>query len=346
MRLVPLWSPRTSVVPFVATVLFGAPRQIVAQDAQHYSGGAYNIRDVLVPDPGSYLALYNYFYASNQFNDRNGNRLTSFTVPTSSGQSVTVNVSADVFMTAQFPLYMWVSPWKVLGGKYAAYVSPEFANTNINVAATATRVGGVLGTGAFGMGDPMLQPLWLGWTTHHWDFSIGEAVYVPIGRYSTRTVTAPGGNSITIASPDNIGLGFWENQLQGGGAWYPDTSHATAVVTALTWEVAGEKRDLNYTPGQLLTLNWALSQYLPLPRSKELLWELGVAGYDTWQLTKTSGSGFTGPNTLSQVNAVGGELNLTYPQWSLALTVHGFYQYSAVSRLRGPSFGISLGGKL
>ena len=337
---------RTSVALLAATVLFGAPRQIIAQDAQHFSGGAYNIRDVLVPAPGSYLAWYNYFYSSRQFNDANGDKLTSFTVPTSSGQSIPVSVNVDVFMNAQFPLFMWVSPWKVFGGKYAAYVSPQFANTNVNVAANARSVGGFLGTGSFGMGDPMLQPVFLGWTTHHWDLSIAEAVYVPMGKYSTRTVTAPGGNSITIASPDNIGLGFWENQVQGAAAWYADTTHATAVVTALTWEVAGEKRDLSYTPGQLLTLNWALSQYLPVPRSQNLLWEVGLAGYDTWQVSRTSGAGFTGPNTLSQVNAVGGELNLTYPQWSLALTLHGFYQYSAVSRLRGPSFGISLGGKL
>ena len=83
-----------------------------------------------------------------------------------------------------------------------------------------------------------------------------------------------------------------------------------------------------------------------MPRSQNLVWELGIAGYDTWQVTKTTGTGFTGPNTLSQANAVGGELNLMYPQGGLTLTVHGFYEYSAVSQLRGPSFGISLGGKL
>ena len=234
-----------------------AARHLVAQGPQHYSGAALNIRDVLVPAPGSYAALYSYFYRSTQFSDQNGDKLSSFLVPTPSGESVPVNVNVDVFMTAQFPLYVWVSPWKVLGGKYSVYASPEFANTNLNVAASTARgVGGAVGVGSFGMGDPLLQPIWLGWTMHHWDFAIGDGVYLPIGKYGTQTLTGPGGNSIKIASPDNIGLGFWENQVQGAGAWYADTTHATAVVAALTWEIAGEKRDLNYTPGQVLTLNW------------------------------------------------------------------------------------------
>lgn len=340
-------SMKTSVIVLASTVLFGAARPLGAQGGQHYAGGSFNIRDFLVPGPGSYASWYSYFYRSSQFNGQNGDKLSSFLVPTNSGQSVPVNLNVDVFMTVQTPFYMWVAPWKILGGKYSVYVAPEFSNTNLNVAATTARnVGGAVGVGSFGMGDPQLQPIWLGWTTHHWDFALGDGVYVPIGKYSTQTLTGPGGNSITIASPDNIGLGFWENQVQGAGAWYPDTTHATAVVAALTWEIAGEKRDLNYTPGQQLTLNWGFSQYLPLPRSQILLWELGIAGYDSWQVTKTTGAGFTGPNTLNSVNAVGGELDLTNPQAVLTLTVHGFYEYSAVSRLRGPSFGISLGGKL
>jgi hypothetical protein len=330
-----------------AMFLSGVARPLVAQGGLHYAGGSYDIRDMLVPSPGSYLALYNYFYTSRQLDDRNGDQLTSFTVTTPSGQTVPVSVNVDVFMSAQSPLFMWVSPKQFLGGKYAAYFAPQFANTNLNVAATtASSLGGLVTAGAVGWGDPFLQPLWLGWTKPHWDLSIGEGVYAPFGKYSTRTVTAPSGSSLTVASPDNIGLGFWENQLQAAGAWYADTAHATALVGVLTWEIPGEKRALNYTPGQMLTLNWGFSQYLPVPRSANLLWEAGVAGYNSWQVTKASGSGFTGPNNSSRVDAVGGELNLTYPQWSLVLTIHGFYEYSAASRLRGPSFGINMGGKL
>lgn len=330
-----------------AAVLCAATRAVIAQGALHYAGGSYDIRDMLVPAPGSYLAMYNYFYKTTRFNDANGDQLSSFTVTTPGGQTVPVSVNVDVFMYAQSPLFMWVTPYKFLGAKYAGWVAPLLANTNQNVSATtASNIGGLVTAGTVGWGDPFIQPLWLGWTLPHWDFSIAEGVYAPIGKYSTRTLTSPGGRSITVASPENIGLGFWENQVQAAGAFYLDTAHASAVVAGLTWEAPGAKRNLDYTPGQLLTLNWGLSQYLPMPKSPNLLWEAGIAGYDSWQVSKASGSGVIGPNNFSRVNAVGGELNLTYPRWSLVLTIHGFYEYSADSRLRGSSFGINMGGKL
>ena len=129
---------------------------LVAQGPLHYAGGALNIRDVLVPAPGSYLALYDYFYRSTQFNDQNGDKLTSFVVPTKSGQNALVHVNVDVFLTGIFPNFVWVSPWKILGGQYSAYVSPELANTNLNLAAsTARNVAGVVSVGSFGRGDPL-----------------------------------------------------------------------------------------------------------------------------------------------------------------------------------------------
>ena len=57
----------------------------------------------------------------------------------------------------------------------------------------------------------------------------------------------------------------------------------TAVITALTYETNGKKKDFNLTPGDNLTLNWGLSQFFPLKKDMSLLLEVGPAGYDTWQ---------------------------------------------------------------
>src|SRR5579884_2671868 len=109
---------RPSHMLVAALLLGGVARPLVAQGALHYAGGSYDIRDMLVPSPGSYLSLYNYFYTSRQLDDRNGDKLTSFTETTGSGQTVPVSVNVDMFMYAQSPTFIWVSSKRFFGGKF------------------------------------------------------------------------------------------------------------------------------------------------------------------------------------------------------------------------------------
>jgi len=97
------------------------------------------------------------------------------------------------------------------------------------------------------------------------------------------------------------------------------------------------------TPGDNLTLNWGISQFLPLKKDMSLLLEVGPAGYDTWQITDDSGSAAS--NTRDQVHAVGGQLGLTYMPWVASLNVHGFYEYDAQNRFQGGSFEVSIAKK-
>jgi Putative MetA-pathway of phenol degradation len=94
------------------------------------------------------------------------------------------------------------------------------------------------------------------------------------------------------------GFGFWTHQFQGAVTWYPMTNKGTAVVIALTYETNGKKEDFDLTPGDNLTLNWGISQFLPLKKDMSLLLEVGPAGYDTWQITHDTGSAAT--NTRDQ----------------------------------------------
>ena len=51
-----------------------------AGEIGHFGGGVMNIRDYVMPDPGVYTAIYNYFYTTGQLNDSHGdeiNRLRS-----------------------------------------------------------------------------------------------------------------------------------------------------------------------------------------------------------------------------------------------------------------------------
>jgi hypothetical protein len=117
----------------------------------------------------------------------------------------------------------------------------------------------------------------------------------------------------------------------------------TAVVTALTYETNGKKEDIDVTPGDYLTFNWGISQFLPLKKDMSLLLEIGPAGYDTWQITDDSGKDAS--KTRDQVHAAGGQLGLTYIPWVLSVNFHGFYEYDAESRFQGSSFGFSVAKK-
>jgi hypothetical protein len=318
-----------------ALLCLGSPAR--AGDAGHYVGGMMDIRDYFVPDPGFYGALYNYFYTTDRYNDQNGNRVSSTTLPGGSGAPVSVNL--DMYVLA--PALIWTSPWNVLGAKYAAYIAPTFANSSLNaVASTVRNRGGSASQATFGPGDMFVQPLWLGWSLPHWDFSPGYGFYAPVGKYSTEKQLTPTGIDNVPAS-DNIGLGFWTQQFQGAAAWYPWTNRATAVTLVLTYEYNSQQEGTGITYGQNLWLNWGISQYLPLTKDNKLLLEVGPAGYYEWQVSSDAG-GTSNPDSRTSVCGIGGQIGLTYVPWNLILNFRGMYEYAAKERVQGSSFSINL----
>src|SRR6266545_2800595 len=298
----------------VATVIAALTLVLNAHAGEigHFNGGVMNIRDYVVPEPGFYTAIYNYFYTTDQLNNANGDAINSVIIKPGPGPGIQLGVNVDVDLYALVPSLIWVTEVKPLGIKYGALISPSFVNANLNAELEALRErGGSVSAGSFGVGDLFVQPVWLGKSFPHFDLAFA--------------------------------YGFWTHQFQGAVAWYPMTNKATAVVAALTYETNGKKEDFDLTPGDNLTLNWGISQFLPLRKDMRLLLEVGPAGYDTWQITHDSGSAAT--NTLDQVHAVGGQLGLTYVPWFLSINVHGFYEYLAEDRFQGGSFGISIAKK-
>jgi hypothetical protein len=313
-----------------------------AAEIGHFNGGVMNIRDYLVPEPGWYAAAYNYFFRTDRINDSDGHEIASVTIdPPGGAPGVTLGVDVDVDMYALAPSLIWVTDVERLGLRYAALITPTFANFNLNAGlSTANQRGGTVEAHAFGVGDLFVQPLWLGLPLEHWDFALAYGFYAPIGRYSTQTTTLPIVGAVEVEASDNIGYGFWTHQLQASAAWYPMDDKGTALDTALTYETNGRKEDFDLTPGDNLTLNWGLSQFLPLRNDMSLLLEIGPAGYDAWQISDGSGSEAGG--TRDQVHAVGGQIGLSYVPWMVSLNVHGFYEFAARNRFQGGAFGIDI----
>ena len=323
--------------------LLGTVGPASAGSVDHYNPGVMNIRDYLVPEPGLYAVVYNYFYTSDRLNDANGNQASSVTINPGPGPGVTLNVNPNVDMYALVPTLIWISPWNLGGVKYGAYIAPVFANASIEAEVSSLHGSGrSVSSSTFAPGDLFMQPVWLGYTLTNWDFALAYGFYAPVGRYNTETVTLPIVGPVTTTSPSNIGLGYWTQQFQGAAAWYPWADKRMAVMATLTYQLNSEKQGINLTPGQHLTLNWGISEYLPLTKDEKLLIEVGPAGYDDWQVTDDTGNAARNASVHDQVHGVGGQIGLTYVPWNAALNFHAFHEYSAIDRLQGTAFDLSL----
>jgi len=315
----------------------------------HFGPGVANIRDYVVPEPGFYGALYNYWYDTSRLNDSDGSQVSSVTINPGPGEGVTLDVNVDVNMYALAPIFIWVSDWKVADARYAAYVSPTFANSNIRAGRSALTGQSVdIERGQFGMGDLFVQPLWLGWSAKHFDIAAGYGFYAPVGKYNVRTVDSPNFPEISplkVAAADNIGLGFWTHQLQGAMALYPWENRAMAVTSTWTYEINGNKRDFDLTPGAYFTWNWGLSQYLPLTKNQHLILEVGPCGYSQWQVSDDTGSDVRDPGVHDRAHAAGLQAGVAYVPWNFAANFRYQNEFSASSRFQGQSFGLNFAMK-
>jgi hypothetical protein len=336
------WSATSAFLFF--TYFFVYPIVTTAQqEIGHYAAGVLSIRDFSMPAPGFYGVLYNYGYYSKRLNDADGNQISDVTIHSRTGQTVTLNAKVNVDVYVLAPTFIWISKWKILGANYGAFISPSFSNTSVGGSlASLTGSGRSANQSQFSSGDLFVQPLWLGWTSPHWNFALGYGFYAPIGKYEVETYNVPVIGPKNVESSDNIGLGFWTNQLQGAASWYPWTDQRMDVTTALTYEMHGQKKDFDLKPGQNLSLNWGVSQYLPLQKDQVLLLEVGLTGYSTWQISDDSGEDAIKPTKRDQVQAVGGQLGLTQVKWNASLNFHYFYEFAARDRFQGESVGLNL----
>ncbi len=338
---------RWSVLFSLFLTLDGA---LYAGTLAHYAPGVYNIRDFYIPDPGFYTLMYAPYYHTGQYKDSNGNTVNSVSGISVRGRLVTLGFATDVDVETISPEFLWVPRWTIPGGgKFGAYVAPQFANSNVS-ASLETVTGRDVSSNhsQFAAGDLYVQPLWMGWETSHWDTSVAYGVYAPTGKYNTQIVGLRlSGLTFTGIAPNNVGLGFWEHQFQSAVAWYPWQDKRTAVSLAETYEISQQQQGTGITPGSYFTLNWGISQYIPLRSDRKLLLEIGPAGYCEWQTSYDHGSGVDPTdNPLSKVFAAGFQTGLTYVPWHAFINFRFSSEFDAVSRFQGDTISGSIGIKV
>lgn len=309
----------------------------------HYYPAIFNNLDYFVPEPGFYYAQYTPYYTTDTYHDKNGNKVSSIVINPGPGPGVTVNINPDVHMITLAPVLMWSTPWNILGARYGAYIVPTMASANLSASLSNQTLGGTSANQAnYAWGDMFFQPIWLDWSLKHWDFSVGEGFYAPVGRYTTTTVTV-GPFSRTVPAGSNVGLGFWTNQVQPAVAWFPFDNKGTALTGALTWEVNSKMSGISLTPGQRISVNWGASQFLPLTKDQSHLLQVGFAGYDQWQVTDDTGS--QSDTIRDQIHAVGGQIGLAIVPSNFQINFKYMHEYNAEDRFQGDWFNLSFAVK-
>jgi hypothetical protein len=169
---------------------------------------------------------------------------------------------------------------------------------------------------ATGFGDIMFQPVWLGWHGTNHDAAFNYAFYAPSGYYDKDNIA-------------NIGYGFFTNRLQGSYYYYPFENKATAFMITPTYEWHSKKIDKDVQPGQNMTLEYGISQYL------SERFEIGIHGYNLWQITEDNGDAAVNTDNKDSVAGVGGQMTYWAIKEKCAIVGKVMQEYSVEDRFEG-----------
>ena len=291
------------------------------------------------------------------------------TIDASASANARLRANADIDLKFDnaliVPTAIYVSDWKILGASYAAYLAVPFAyvrleadldaqlKADLGIDSTISFKGPGGGfiernftvprsfsrdfhkevdDSQFNISDICIQPIWLGWNKKHFSASLAYALYAATGKFDSNDI-------------DNTGMGFWTNQFQAAGAWYPWENKGTALTVTTTYELNSDMRDIDVTPGAHFTLNYGLSQFLPLNKKNTLLAEIGVKGYNSWQVSDDHGSDATNTGVHDRVYGIGAQLGLTSVKYDASIVLNGTHQYQGLDIFEGDYIGINFAKK-
>lgn len=279
--------------------LLALPGLLPAQPivAAHYPAGAEGIKGSSLPPPGLYFRDYNFMYFSDRFPDG--------------------PPEFDIFACINAPRLIWMTDWKLFGANYGMDLIVPFGYMDWE----AGIPGAVAKDDYFGIGDIQIEPLLLSWNLPCLDLAAGYAVWAPTGDF------APG-------RPDLLAKGFWSHMLTFGVTWYLDTEKTWALSLLNRYEICQEQEQTHISPGDVYTLEWALSKSL----SPTL--DVGLIGY--WQEQTTDDSGLLATPRQDRKLAIGAEVSGLCPAIGMLASLRYAYEFEAVERPEGHLLTLTL----
>jgi hypothetical protein len=306
-------------------LVLGTSAPLLAQQKGQYVPGQAGLDAGILPAPGLTVGNLTINYSADALNDSNGNTIQG--------------ISGTYGFWAVENIVSFVPKFKILGGKFAMTAFLPVANGSV-VADIGNPPRFPISGGGWGYADTYIQPFTLGWNLKRADTWVGYGLIAPTGRY-------------TAGASDNVGSGYWgKGMLVTGTTLYLTKNKGTTANVMTNWEFHGSKEVAStpagqishITPGQAFTLEWGLGQYIPLNKQMTKIFEIGLIGYDQWQVSANGGNYLIAGNPVPasnvpyySVHAIGFQTTFILPTKNLAFTFKYEPEYSAKARPQGRS---------
>src|SRR5277367_5949626 len=249
----------------LALIILGSASPLLSQQKGQWVPGQFGLNAGVIPDPGVTYANLALNYSAGQLNNSNGNGVPG------------INGTYSFWVDEN--IFYYVPKHKFLGGYFMPYVALNYASGELVANLTGTNLS--TGGGGSGFADMYVQPLNLGWHLKRADVNAGYAFSAPTGRY-------------TAGASDNVGSGYWGNNITTGTTVYITKNKATSANLATDWEIHSQKDGTQETPGQAFTDEWGFGQILPLKKDFSQLLQGALVGYDQFQVTANGGTVLVG----------------------------------------------------
>ena len=282
---------------------------VVAQVRGVYPLGMSATNSGVTPESGiSYVNQF-LFYSRDQAKGPNGEVLAR-------GQnSVMMDMNSLV----------WVSKRKIgflRGPLFSMSATIPVANNSL----TSDTEGGIGGGG--GLADSYYQPFILGWRAKRADIRAVYGFLAPSGRFN-------------VGASNNVGSGYWTNTFSSGQTFYLNENRKTAISAFQMYEIHTTQRGTQIHPGDTLNLDYSLTRVISLQRDLNL--QIGLVGYEQWQLTDKTGPAITPTQSSAhyRVNSLGFASSLILPARNVSVGIKYFKEFEDRSTFQGYSFQIT-----
>lgn len=244
-----------------------APSVLRAEEAGsgHYLPGATASFIDMLPgkEAFAYVNAFTYYDGS-----AGGSRQLRF------GGNVVANVDGTVY--ADTSIFLYQTPWKLLGGQYAAAVAVPYLWMEVQgtVQAGSTLPPGTRRDTANGIGDIQILPFMLGWTNGDLKIGTSFGIYAPTGDYEQGQLA-------------NIGKNYWTFEPGVNASWL--SSKIGLELSAFAgFDISTKNNDSDYQSGDVFHLDMTVAQHLPLLGG---FIGVGANGFYYQQVSGDSGSG-------------------------------------------------------
>lgn len=268
----------------------------------HYVPGVEGLGGPILPPAGFYYRGYAVSYDMDSLRD---------------GQGHAAPGSNTGMVNALVNRFVWVSDATVLGANYGVETIIPMLDTSLDFDGVGLKAEDS------GIGDVYLGPVVLGWHGLQWDAVFAAGMWLDTAHFSQD-------------EPASVGQGHRTAMLTLGGTWHLDETRHWSLSALSRYEIKSEQDETGITPGDSWLVEWGLGHRFANGA------ELGLIGYDAWQLEGDDGTPPAVSNDKAEKHAFGIEAGQFWPQLGFGLKAAYYNEYKVENDTRGDMLRLQL----